>query len=245
MIPFYNELETTDTLISTVAGGSPEVQALTLAYAKLHVRALGTVDDLIISTVIDAAASYFEEQTGRQLLTAVREIWLPAFPFVGLSGTAAQIEIPHPPLVSVTSVQYIDESGVLRSFDDGASPAVPYWTYKAPAGPYGRCGLVEPKYGYTWPFARNEAGSVRIRYTCGYGASAAAMPKLVTGILAYLVGNFDQNRDSTAFKSGFGDFPLGVEMLLNGFKYSALPSQVLRKYGGWLGGMPPQGGVFP
>ncbi len=240
MMPFRNEVEAIDTEIT-----GPKQPALTLAYAKLHVRALGTIDDALLQVFVEAATSYVQEQTGRQLITATRELWLPAFPFVGLSGTAAQIELPRPPLQTVVSVQYIDESGVLRSFDDGASPAVPWWTYKAPAGPYGRRGIIEPKYGVTWPFARREAGSVRIRYTCGYGDAPTNIPQLLTGVLAYPVGNFDQNRDSTAFRAGFVDFPIGVEMLLNGFKYSAQPSQVLRMYGGWLGGMPPQGGVFP
>src|SRR5262245_45584391 len=115
------ELRLTDTLISTVADASPAVSALTLAYAKAHIRALGAPDDTLIQVYIDQAASYFEEQTNRQLLTAVREVWIDAFPFVGATGAAARIELPHPPLQSVTSVRYVDGDGVSQSFDNGAS----------------------------------------------------------------------------------------------------------------------------
>lgn len=221
------ELSMTDTLISTVAGGSPAVQALTVAYAKQHIRALGTADDALTAVRIDAAASYFEEQTGRQLLTATREVWLDAFPFVGASGSAARIELPHPPLQSIVSITYIDSGGVLQTF--GGSPAV----YRAsiPVGDYARRGCVEPVSGQMWPIARAETGAVRIRYTCGYGSTAAAIPSLVRGILCFLIGHFD-TFPSAVHPSDRGqtltELPLGVQAMLAGFKYSALPSQVLR-----------------
>lgn len=224
------ELELTDTLISTVAGGSPAVQALTLAYAKLHIRALGSADDTLISVFIDAAASYFEEQTGRQLLTAVREVWLDAFPFVGASGVDARIELPHPPLQSVTSVSYVDSDGVSQSFV-GGSPSTALFTYSAPVGDYARRGWIEPLSGGVWPIARAQTGTVRIRYVCGYGSSAAAIPPLVKGILGFLVGHFDTNRSAVQnLQRGESvlELPYGVRAMMDGFKYSALSSQVLR-----------------
>lgn len=224
-----HELTLTDSLISTVAGGSPPVQALTLAYAKLHIRSLGTTDDTLISVYIDAAASYFEEQTGRQLLTATREAWLDAFPFIGANGADARIELPHPPLQSVTSVKYIDSNGVLQSFT-GGSPVANLFRISAPVGPYAKRGIVEPISGGVWPTARAETGAVRIQYVCGYGSSMTAIPPLVRGILCYLVGHFDTFRTAVheARRGQVLELPYGVQMMMDGFKYSALPSQVLR-----------------
>lgn len=220
------ELFLTDTLISTVAGGSPAVQALTLAYAKLHIRALGSTDDALLSVYIDAAASYFEEQTGRQLLTATREVWLDAFPFVGASGSGARIELPHPPLQSVVSVKYIDSSGVLQTY--GGSPAT--FRTSAPVGDYAHRGFVEPTSGSVWPIARCETGAVRIQYTCGYGNTADDMPSLVRGVLCYLVAHFDTYRTPVqeTIRGQILEVPYGVQMMLDGFKFSASPSQVLR-----------------
>lgn len=225
------ELPITDTLISTVAGGSPANQAITLAYAKAHIRALGTYDDTLIGVYIDAAASYFEEQTGRQILNATREAWLDRFPFLGASGECARIELPHPPLLTVVSVNYIDADGVLQEFNNAASPSE-LWRYSAPAGPYCHRGFVEPKYGYSWPIARLETGAVRIQYTCGYGATADAVPPLVRGILCYLVDHFFNYRGAVAEarKGQILELPYGVQMMMDGFKYSAFPSQVLRPY---------------
>lgn len=221
----------TDTLISTVAGGSPAVQALTLAYAKLHIRSLNTADDALISVFIDAAASYFEEQTGRQLLTATREAWLDAFPWIGGSGADARIELPHPPLIAVTSVKYIDGAGVLQSYT-GGSPVANLYRISAPSGPYATRGFVEPLFGGTWPIGRAETGALRIQYTCGYGSTPAAIPPLVRGILCFLVGHFDTFRSAVAEarNGNILELPLGVRAMMDAFKYSALSSQVLRTY---------------
>ncbi len=225
MIP---QLSITDTLISSITDSSPSVSALTLAYAKEHIRALGNADDTLIQVYINAATNYFEEQTGRQLLTATREAWLNAFPFVGASGGYARIELPKPPLVSVASVKYIDSSGTLQSFQ-GGSPLANLYTINAPAGPYAVRGFVEPIYGGVWPIARAETGAVRIRYTCGYGPTMASIPPLVRGVLCFLVGHFDTFR-SAGVEQAVTELPFGVKQMMDGFKYSALPAQVLREY---------------
>lgn len=226
-------LRITDSLISTVASASPANLPLTLTYAKQHIRALGTTDDTLTTFRILAAAQFFEEQTGRQLLTATREAWLDAFPFVGFSGGTARIELPKPPLQSVVSVKYIDSSGTLQSFR-GGSPIADLFTTVKPVGPYAARGWVEPTYGTYWPTARAQTGAVRIQYTCGYGDTAAAIPELVRGVLCFLVGHFDQYPVPTV-PGGIEEIPYGIRIMLEGFKYSALPSQVLRttQTNGW------------
>jgi uncharacterized phiE125 gp8 family phage protein len=223
------QLTLSDTLVTPSVGS-----ALSLAYAKQHIRSLGDADDLLIATYIDAAASYFTEQTGRPLLTETRRAGLNAFPFVGASGSAARIELPHPQLQSVTSVTYIDADGVLQSFDDGGSPATAYWRDVAYAGPYARRGFVEPLYGRTWPTARLETDSVRILYECGYGDTAEDVPALVRGILCYLVAHFDEYRSMAIEGHIVQTVPFGMEMMLSAFKYSAYPQQVLREYATYI-----------
>ena len=218
-------LALTDTLISTVATGSPAVHALTLAYAKLHIRSLGTSDDALVTTYIDAAASYFENQTGRQLLTATREVWLDAFPALGASGMDTRIELPHPPLQSVVSVTYLDGTGVLQTY--GGSPTT--INVRAPRGDYARRGWVEPAFGSVWPIAQAATGAIRIRYLCGYGDTPDTIPPLARGVLCYLVGHFDTYR-SAVHPGPAVELPFGMQQILSGFRYSALPSQVLRTY---------------
>lgn len=221
MIP---QLTITDSFISSASAATP----LTLAYARQHIRALGSADDALTIIRINAAAQYFEEQTGRQLLTTTREAWLDAFPFIGASGANARIELPKPPLRSVVSVKYIDSSGVLQSFR-GGSPLADLFRTSAPVGTFAARGCVEPLYGGTWPTARAETGAVRIQYTCGYGSSMDDIPELIRGVLCFLIGHFDTFPSATSDGS-ISELPLGPKQLMEGFKYTALPSQVLREY---------------
>jgi len=235
------DLPLTDTLISSVADASPPVQALTLAYAKLHIRAINDADDALITVWIDAAASYFEQQTGRQLLTATRELWIDAFPALGASGRWARIELPRPPLQRVVSISYVDEDGLLQTVDDGASPPTPGYTVSAPAGPFAARGFVEPIAGRTWPMARQETGAVRIRQVCGYGDTPDAIPALARGVLCYLVGHFDTFRVAVheARRGQVLELPYGVQAMIDGFRYSAYPTQVLRRRHAFASDGPP------
>jgi uncharacterized phiE125 gp8 family phage protein len=194
-------------------------------YARLHMKALGNVEDELISAWIYAAAHYFEEQTGRPIMRSTWEYWLDAFP------VETKIELPHPPLQSVTSVSYINESGTLTSFDDAASPATVSWQAGYPAGVFARRGWVEPIADATWPTARVESGAVRIRYVAGYAESAGEVPDSIKAILLLMVAQFDGFRSELHVSEGarLERLPFGIDQMILGFKYSALPSQVLHR----------------
>ena len=234
-------------LVDTVIA-APTQPAMSVEYARRHIRAIGHQDDVMIASWIGAATSWFDEQTSRQLITSTREVWMDTFPmdYYGLAvgpglglglwgfGAGLRIELPHPPLQQVLSIKYIDSNGVLQSVSDGGSPDLPLYQFKAPAGPYARRGWVEPLPATSWPIVQwQNSGAVRIQYTCGYGDDMTTIPDLILGVIAYLVGNFDQYRTSIAFRTGFGDFPLGVQMLVDGFKYSAYPTHAVRQWGSW------------
>lgn len=233
-------IDLVDTLIT-----EPAVPPMTVAYAKKHIKSLSAAEDVLIATWILAAAQYFEEQTGRQIITATWEAWMDEFPLdvgsvypYGLSKYR-RIELPHPPLQDVVSVSYINGDGTLVTYSDGGSPDAPLYAVKAPQGPYAARGWIEPISGNIWPIARPESGAVRIQYHCGYGDDDTFVPPLVTGILCYLVAHFDQFRSAVheARRGQVLELPYGVQMMLSGFKYSALPGTRPRAgyYGGrWL-----------
>ncbi len=230
------QLKITESLIT-----APANPAVTLAYLREHIQALTTLDDPLVTVWGAAATSYFEEQTGRPIITQTKEAWLDAFPFLGRSGMEARIELPSPPLQEVLSVQYVNNDGDVVDFDDGTSPTVNLWTTSAPQGPYAKRAMIEPLFGYTWPQARRQTGAVRIRYRCGYGDDMTAVPELVRGILCFLVAHFDTHRSAVvdAQNGQVIELPLGVQQMLDGFKFSAFPTQQLRLGGFWpFGGMP-------
>lgn len=217
----------------------PVAPPVTVEYAKRHMRSLGNSEDVLVATWIQAAASYIEEQTGRQIGLATREAWLDTFPgYAGMTGRQQKIELPHPPLQSVVSVTYIDGDGTLQTFEDtSTSPATSLLHVRNPQGPYATCGTVEPVSGSSWPTTRCESDAVRIQYTCGYGATPDDTPELLRGIILYLASHFDQFRGAVheARRGQVLELPYGVEQMLTGFKYSALSSMVLRAAGPYLG----------
>lgn len=226
-------IEQIDSLVT-----EPVCPPMTVEFAKRHIRALTLDDDRLIESWIRAATDYFEAQTGRQLITATRVLTLPAFPTVGHAqyfglnylGAGVKIELPRPPLQSVVSVEYIDGNGDLQVFTDGGSPETLLYQVHTPAGTYARRGSVEPLSGTSWPCARYETGSVRITYTCGYGDDDSYVPGVATAVIAYLVGHFDRFRTAVHEVSSGNliTLPLGIDALMQEFKYSALPSTTPR-----------------
>lgn len=213
----YGLIETFDELVEVV-GSTP----LDATETKLAMRSHTSADDSLVSSWITAAGEDFQEETGRQLITARRYFWLECFP------VARKIELPRPPLQVVEAVQYYDASGTLVSFGDGASPEIPSWIYTASStDPHGRRGFVELKYGINWPTVQQRALAVRISYLCGYGAAHTDVPDLIKSVLRAKVS--DRNR----LRGGMTEtqpYPVDSQSrVIQAFKYSALPSLVPRR----------------
>lgn len=73
-----------------------------------------------------------------------------------------QIELPRPPLQSVTSVQYIDEAGQTQSLVEDVDFTV---------DTVGEPGRIVPAYGKDWPATRFQPGAVQITFVAGYAAN--------------------------------------------------------------------------
>lgn len=135
----------------------PAYEPITVAQAKLHARVDSSAEDTLFETLITTAREYAENLTRRVYVQRTLEHMLPAFQFC--------IELPCPPLQSVTYVQYIDLDGVTQTVD-----AADYQvdTYREP-------GLIKPAYNTSWPsIVRADFNAVRIRYVAGYAAGSPA-----------------------------------------------------------------------
>lgn len=197
---------------------SPENLAVSLFTAKQQRRlsqSVTTLDGLIV-TWIAAATAYFEEQTGRQLITAPWELWLDSFPPVDRF-----IELPRPPLRTVSSVTYLDAA------EDEQTYSAANYTVLAPSGAYCAPGRIVLNDGANWPTTSTRERAVRITFTAGYGDNPEDLPPTATAALLFLIGHFHRHGEEVQETVGNGlqTLPLGASKMIEAFKYSALPMQ--------------------
>lgn len=140
----------------------PTVEPLDAATLKLWCRIdVADEDALLTGLCIPAARAACENAIGRALLEQTWEVVLDAWP------SASAIELPRVPVLAVTSVKYINASGVDTTLAPGA------YALDKDSEP----GWLLPAYGTDWPEARDTANAIRVRYTAGFGTAAADVPQ--------------------------------------------------------------------
>jgi uncharacterized phiE125 gp8 family phage protein len=170
---------------------APTVPAVSLDDAKRHLRVDHDDDDGLIAGLVDSAAGNLDSASpgwlGRALRPQTWELRLDAFP-------CGPIVLPHPPLISVESIKYDDGDGVEQDLvvDVG---------YRVFAGGAWK-SRIEPVYGGSWPWARCDHESVRIRYIAGYapadGDTPDALPPPIRAAVLLMVGDLYAHRESVA-----------------------------------------------
>ena len=179
----------------------PASEPVTLAEAKLHVRQDLDTDDTLITGLITAAREEVERISWHALLTQTWELVLDRWP----AGDA--IELPRPPLQSVTSVKYTDSSGAETTWS-AANYVVD--TDSTP-------GRIVLAYSVTWPtVVLQPTGGIRVRYVAGW-TSAANVPQAIKQALLLLVGHWYETREDTV-KAATDTIARGVADLLRSFR---------------------------
>jgi len=177
---------------------APTVEPLTAAEAKAHCRVTISDDDTLIGNLITAARLYAEAVCRRAFIAQTCELYLDTWP------KASAIEIPLPPLSSVTSVKYIDADGQETTL---ASSAYIVDTVTEP-------GRVVLKEGQSWPGVTLRAvNGVIVRFVAG-GADAAAVPKHIKQALLLLIGHWYENRETIVVGSITKEIEFSVNALL-------------------------------
>ena len=183
--------------------GAPLAEPVTLLEALVHLReeADAGANDAYISSLISVARQACEDRTERTLVHTPWLLQLDAFP--------AAIVLHQPPIASVESVQYLDVDGALRTLD----PAD--YVLDAASEP----GYLVPAPDRSWPATQAGAvNTVRVRYTAGYGATAAIVPMPLKQWILLAVGSMYNTRNADAEKDqvrhGFVDALLNPYRLL-------------------------------
>ncbi|MCI0420082.1 MAG: head-tail connector protein [Acidobacteria bacterium] len=182
--------------LSLITG--PITEPVTLADAKSHLRVDTTDEDAYLSALIKAAREKLEQDMRRAFVQQIWEMFMDCFP--------DEITIPLPPLVSVTSVKYLDTAGTEQTL------ATSEYVVDAKSEP-GRIALA---YGKSWPSTRDTLNAVTVRFVAGYGAAGAtnssqAVPEGIRQAIKFLVAHWYDNREPAAQQSVV---PVAIEMTL-------------------------------
>lgn len=188
--------------------GGNVVDPLTLADAKNFLRVEITDDDALITDLITAAKLACEQLNNRSFIDTTWQLVMDYFPpyagrystllppalvgaqsdrnyWLNLSDQA--INLPMPPLVSVSSISYVDPSGTTQTLDPSSGANNVRITTGTP-------GLMTPAYGKIFPVTQPVLGAVIITYVCGYGTTQASVPRNVVAAMRFLVAHYYENR---------------------------------------------------
>lgn len=92
----------------------------------------------------------------------------------------------RPPLISVTSVAYLDADGASQSLVENTDFIVDIGS---------RPGRIYPVYGESWPSTRCIENAVTVTYVCGFATAAVIRPSLKLLIAQYAADVF-KNREA-------------------------------------------------
>lgn len=185
-------------LVVITPAGSP---ALDFAAVKEHLRVDHDDEDTLIEGLILAVEQHVVEKLQRSLINQELEL--------RVDGLCSGIELPNPPFVEISSIEYLDDAGNERTLDAGV--------YQVVEDDSGLARLILA-YGKSWPSHSHAPESVRICYFAGYGEAPEDIPAPIRQAMLLLVGHYFEHRESVVSGATPIVMPLGVEALLAHFK---------------------------
>lgn len=182
--------------------GEPIIRTEVIAHLRLEAD---TEEDMLLDALASAAREYAEAVTARQILTATWQVTLDRFP-----RNRTPLELPLPPLQSVTSIKYLDTAGVLQTW------ASNQYVVDKPQGPRAMDGRIYPVFGVVYPQTICREDAVTIEFLAGYG-DIADVPLALKQAMLLIVGHWYENRENVVIGQVAVEVPLAAEALLGPF----------------------------
>ena len=137
-------------------------------------------DDLLITSLIEAARQQVESDTGRALLTQTITMNLDSF-------WSGELWLPRPPTIKpITTVKYHDTANGLVTL------AATYYKLDESREP-ARLTLAQ---NYSWPCTWGDTNDIEIIWTAGYGATADKVPDALKAAIKLLLGDLYEHREA-------------------------------------------------
>jgi uncharacterized phiE125 gp8 family phage protein len=175
--------------LPSVVTVAPISEPVSLVEAKGQCRVDGTDNDGELNLYISAARTFVEEYTGTKLVS--QTVLMQGRDFCDLRS------LPIAPVISVSSVKYLDSAGVEQTLDTSVYEAVTA----------GLEPLIRLKINQSWPSIRCASDAVRVTAVCGY----SALPAPVKSAILLIISSWFDSRD-------VGPVPDGAISLLANYR---------------------------
>lgn len=191
----------------------PTVEPVTLAEARSHLR-LDTdgsppthPDDDLVTNLITTAREYAEDFSRRAFCQQTWDLFLDRFP------AGNDIELPKPPLISVTSLTYTTSDGTEETLTENTDFVVDTDSF------FGRVVL---EYNKTWPTnTLHPKNPIKIRFVAGYASTSSPsdyrenVPRKYKQGILLIVGHHYNHREDSLPGTTIKKIPLNAEDLLS------------------------------
>jgi uncharacterized phiE125 gp8 family phage protein len=185
---------------------APTREPVTVEEIKDHLRIDIDTEDELIAVWIKVARAHCEKLQNMVYLTQTWDWYLDDFP-------AVPIDVPLPPLQSVTSIKYTDT--------DDSEATVTASDYRIDT--YSVPGRINLAYGVSWPAVTLKTlNGVVIRFVAGY-TGVNKVPQETKAAIKLLVGHLYEHREETSTERVLKNIPIGIYSLLDIDRIVTLP----------------------
>ena len=193
--------------MSVVVTVEPTSEPIGLDEVKSHLNVLSNDHDTYIDELIVAARHHCQTYTRQAAMTTTFRKVLWCLPISGV------INLEYPPLQTVTSIYYINSSGVSTLL------ATTEYVVDSDTKP----GRIIRAYEKIWPVVRTSgvAAPITVVYVAGH-ATQAAVPAEFRHAMKMLIGHWWMVREGAA-QVNFAEVPHAVNALLAGAAHGEYP----------------------
>jgi len=195
---------------------APTEEPVAVDLIRQHLKLDTSDDDVLIQEYIGTAREFVENQTHRAMFTQTWTLWLDGFPIDSaalgwwdgvrqgalVQGVSSHIEIPRPPLVSVTHLKTYDTDDVATTFDSAGY-------FVDIASEPGRLALAS---GYTWPSSLRLTNAVEVEFVAGQAVTN--IPRTLRHAVMLLTSHLYENREIVTDGINLGTLPTSLSELI-------------------------------
>lgn len=174
-----------DLEIVTAPEEGAHLNILSIEEFRRHALLTSTKRDLEFDENIRDAVDYLASALRRTILPTTLRAYFPTFP------DGSVIELHRPPLVSVTSVKYLDTSSVEQPLSNS--------NYIVRTNTL--VGNVELLPTYSWPSIADHPRAVRVLYVAGYDGTVHQIPHALKRATFFLAHHYSKVKEPTTAES--------------------------------------------